>query len=139
MLRRLFGEQRLAVIGATQTQRVHHEPIEDFISALARSKDGVVVNLSTGYTFAPPKPGDMDIHLGAKGAYLIQRRDALTVYPAEGPPEVFRTPDGFNMYREIFFDALWRLRAGAPPVATVRDCARANELIDDIYAAAQPA
>jgi predicted dehydrogenase len=136
LLRRLFGEQRLSIVGATQTQRVHGEPIEDFISALARSDDGVVVNLSTGYTFSSPKPGDMDIHLGAKGAYLIQRRDALTVYPAEGPPEVFRTPDGFNMYREIFFDALWRLRAGAPPVATVRDCARANELIDDIYAAA---
>jgi hypothetical protein len=40
------------------------------------------------------------------------------------------------MYREIFFDALWRLRAGAPPIATVRDCARANDLVDAIYDAA---
>jgi hypothetical protein len=109
------------------------------VSALARTDDGIVVTLATGYTFSPPKPGDMDIHLGAKGAYLIQRRDALTVYPATGQPEVTKTPDGTNLYREIFFDALWRLRAGAPPIATIRDCARANDLVDAIYAAAGPA
>ncbi len=79
----------------------------------------------------------MDIHLGAKGAYLVQRRDVLTVYPAEGPPEVVQNPPGFNMYQTIFEDALRRLRAGEPPIATVRDCARANELVDAIYAAAR--
>ena len=78
----------------------------------------------------------MDIHLGAKGAYLTQRREALTIYPAEGPPEVIEHPPGMNLYQEIFFDALRRLRAGEPPIATVRDCARANEVVDAIYAAA---
>ena len=136
MLTKLVGDRGIKVVAATKTDRVHGEPIEDFVSALARTDDGIVVTLATGYTFSPPKPGDMDIHLGAKGAYLIQRRDVLTVYPAEGPPQVTQQPEGFNMYREIFFDALWRLRAGAPPVATVRDCARANELVDAIYDAA---
>jgi predicted dehydrogenase len=136
MLTRLVGDRGIKIIAATKTDRVHGEPIEDFVSALARTDDGIVVTLATGYTFSPPKPGDMDIHLGAKGAYLIQRRDVLTVYPAEGQPDVIRQPEGFNLYREIFFDALWRLRAGAPPIATVRDCARANELVDAIYDAA---
>jgi predicted dehydrogenase len=136
LLTRLVGDRGISVVAATKTSRVHGEPIEDFVSALARTDDGIVVTLATGYTFSPPKPGDVDIHLGAKGAYLIQRRDALTIYPAEGPPEVIRTPEGFNGYQAIFFDALRRLRAGDPPIATVRDCARANELVDAIYAAA---
>lgn len=137
LLTRLVGDRGLSVVAAAKTSRVHGEPIEDFVSALMRTDDGIVVTLATGYTFSPPKPGDSDIHVGAKGAYLIQRRDGLTVYPAEGPPEELPNPPGFNAYREIFFDALRRLRAGAPPIATVRDCARANELVDAIYAAAQ--
>ena len=136
LLTRMIGERGLSVVAATKTSRVHGEPIEDFVSALMRTDDGIVVTLATGYTFSPPKPGDMDIHLGAKGAYLVQRREGLTVYPAEGPPEEIPNPPGFNAYQEIFFDALRRLWAGAAPIATVRDCARANELVDAIYAAA---
>lgn len=137
MLTKLVGDRGLTVIAATKTDRVHHEPIEDFISALARTDDGIVVTLATGYTMAPPKPGDMDIHIGANGSYLIQRRDMLTIYPAEGQPEVIENPPGWNMYEAIFVDALRRLRAGQPPIATIRDCARANELVDAIYAAAR--
>lgn len=137
LMMRLLGDRGLTVHSAMKTDRVHGESIEDFVTALARTDDGIVVMVSTGYTLAPPKPGDMDIHLGAKGAYITQRRDELVVYPAEGTPEVFRHPEGFNLYREIFFDALRRLRAGEPPIATVRDCARANEMIDAIYAAAE--
>jgi predicted dehydrogenase len=136
MLTKLVGDRGLSVVAATKTDRVHGEPIEDFISALIRTDDGIVVTLATGYTFSAPKPGDTDVHVGAKGAYLIQRREALTITPAEGAPETIRTPEGFNLYREIFFDALRRMRAGAPPIATVRDCARANDLIDAIYTAA---
>ena len=136
LLTRMIGDRGLSVVAATKTSRVHGEPIEDFVSALMRTDDGIVVTLATGYTFSPPKPGDMDIHLGAQGAYLVQRREGLTVYPAEGPPEEIPNPPGFNAYQEIFFDALRRLRAGAAPIATVRDCARANELVDAIYAAA---
>jgi len=138
-LRHLFGEQALTVLSAASTSRVHQEPIEDYVTAIARSEDGVLANVAIGYTFAAPKPGDTDVHLAAKGAYLHQRRDSLTIYPAEGTPEVIVPPEGTNLYREIFFDALRRLRSGAPPIATVRDCARANELIDAIYdAAASP-
>ena len=136
MLTRLVGDRGLKVVAAVKTDRVNNEPIEDFVSALCRTDDGIVVTLATGYTFSPPKPGDMDIHLGAKGAYLIQRRDMLTVYPAEGAPEVMANPPGFNLYQTIFEDALRRLRAGEPPIATVRDCARANDLVDAIYDAA---
>jgi predicted dehydrogenase len=135
MLRHLFGEQELRVVGATKTDRVHGEPIEDYVTAIARTDDGTIATLATGYTFAPPRAGDLDIHLAAKGAYLHQRRDGLTIYPADGSPEQV-VPVDPNIYRAIFFDALRRLRADLPPVASVRDCARANELVDAIYAAA---
>jgi predicted dehydrogenase len=125
----------LRVVGATRTGRMHGEAIEDFVAALFRSDDGVAATLETGYSFARPKPGDMEIRVAATGAYLIQRRDELLVFPAEGEPEVIPTEPGRDNYRELFFDALGRFRAGEPPVATVRDCARANELIDRVYAA----
>ena len=52
----LVGDRGIKVIAATKTDRVHGEPIEDFVSALARTDDGIVVTLATGYTFSPPKP-----------------------------------------------------------------------------------
>ena len=135
-LRHLFGEQTLSVVGAARTDRLHAEPIEDFITAVAQTDDGIVATIASGYSFAAPKPGDTDIHLAAKGAYFHQRRDSLTIYPATGTPEVVTPPEGSTGYRAIFFDALRRLRTEQPPIATVRDCARANELIDAIYDAA---
>ena len=61
-------------------------PVIFAFGADRKHRDGIVVSMATGYTFSPPKPGDLDIHLGAKGAYLIQRRDALTVYLNKQPP-----------------------------------------------------
>ena len=123
------------VVGAARTSRLHHEPIEDVVAAVLQSDDGVVATLETGYSFARPKPGDMDVHIAATGAYLLQRRDALLVYPADGEPEVVELDPAHSFYEDLFFDALRRFRHGDPPVATVRDCARANELIDRIYEA----
>ncbi len=133
---RLLGADALQVVAATQTRRMHGEPIEDFIAATFRTPDDTVVTLETGYSFAPPKPGDGETRIAATGAYLIQRRDELVVHHADGVVERhgIEGPCGTG-YRQIFFDALRRFRAGEPPVATVRDCALANEVIDRIYAA----
>jgi len=136
ILARLVEPSSLHVVGAARTSRFHDEPIEDLVAAVLRSDEGVVASLETGYSFARPKPGDADIHIGATGAYLVQRRDALLVYPAEGEPETIELDPSHSFYEDLFFDALRRFRRGDPPVATVRDCARANELIDRIYAAA---
>ncbi len=136
MLGLLLGDREPRVLAATATWAMHGEPIEDFVAATLRTADGVVATLEVGYTFARPKPGDTDIHVAGTGAYLLQRRDELLIYPVEGEPEVVRDGPGTDLYRALFFDALRRLRAGEPPVATIRDCAHANALIDAIYAAA---
>ncbi len=127
-----IGASSSRVIGAVQTRRMHGEPIEDFVAAVLELEDGVIATLETGYTFAPPRPGDMDIRVATTGAYFIQRRAELLVFPAEGQSEVV-SMEGRDLYRELFFDALRRFRSGAPPVAAVRECAQANELIDAIY------
>jgi predicted dehydrogenase len=132
---RILGNDAIRVVGATSTTRMHGEPIEDFIAALFETADGISATLETGYSFSRRRPGDMDLRVAGTGAYLIQRRDELQIFPAEGEPEVISMPPGFNAYQEIFFDALRRLRNGSPPVATVRDCALANDVIDKIYAA----
>lgn len=135
ILARQLGARSLRVVGATLTRRMHREPIEDFVAAILRSEDGTIATLETGYSFASPKPGDLEMRLAGTGAYLIQRREELLVFPAEGPPEVVATGPR-DLYRELFLDTLARFKRGAPPVATVRECAHANELIDHIYAAA---
>jgi predicted dehydrogenase len=131
----LMAADSLRVVGAARMNRMHGEPIEDFIAAIFRTPDDVTATLETGYSFAPPKPGDSEMRIAATGAYLIQRREGLTVFPAEGEPEHIPA-SGQLLYEELFFDALGRLRRGQPPIATVRDCALANELIDRIYEAA---
>jgi predicted dehydrogenase len=128
----LLGAASLRVVGVARTNRMHGEPIEDFIAALFQAEDGTAATLETGYSFAPPKPGDSETRIAATGAYLIQRREGLTVFPVEGEPEHIPA-SGQLLYDELFFDALRRFRLGEPPIATVRDCALANELIDRIY------
>ncbi len=135
LARLLAGTQR--VVGAARTARMHREPIEDVVAAVLRDEGGTVATLETGYSFAASKPGDGEIRVAATGAYLLQRRDTLRIFPADGPPEVIPMPPDWDMYRELFFDALRRFRAGLPPAVTVRECARANELIDRIYDACE--
>jgi predicted dehydrogenase len=133
---RLLGADGLQVVSAAQTNRMHGEPIEDFIAATFLTPDGAVATLETGYSFAAPKPGDGDTRIAGTGAYVIQRREELAVYHADGEVDRYDTAaQSGNGYRTLFFDALRRFRAGESPVATVRDCALASEVIDRIYAA----
>lgn len=135
LLIQLLDSQTWAVEAASQTYRMHGEQVEDYITAIARTDDDVIATVSTGYTLAASIPGDMDITLAAKGAYLHQRRDQLVVTLADGTLEVVEHSRARNFYDVMFADALRRFRAGQAPFGTVRDCARANELIDAIYAA----
>jgi len=131
----LLGEHGLRIESASRTNHVYAEAIEDYVVAIGRTPGGALVSLETGYTLAGGPP-EMDLTIAASGAYLHQRRDRLTIQPATGPVEVVdRTTPG-NLYDAMFVDAVRRLRRGAPPFGSVRDCARANAVIDAIYAVA---
>jgi predicted dehydrogenase len=131
-----LGVGSVRIVGAARTTHMHGEPIEDFVAATLESEDGVVTTLETGYSFACARPGDMEVRIAATGAYFVQRLDELRIYPAEGDPELVPIAPGHSFHRDLFFDALRRFRRGEPPMVSVRECARANELIDEIYEAA---
>ena len=80
------------------------------ITAIFQTEDGIVATQTTGYTFAQAKPGDTDIHLAAKGKYLVQRRDSFEMYSADGTAPVQEPRGQSDLYQRIFFDALRRFR-----------------------------
>ncbi|MFN8526133.1 MAG: Gfo/Idh/MocA family oxidoreductase [Chloroflexota bacterium] len=137
MLAQMFEPETISIVGAARTNRMFGEPIEDVISAVMKTDDGVLIHLESGYSFARPKPGHTDLMVAGRLAHVHQRRDQLTVTPSDGEARVTPIDTGRSLYEVIFHDALRRFRAQQPPLATVRDCARAAELIDRIYAAAR--
>jgi predicted dehydrogenase len=130
-----FGPGAVQVEAARLTRRMWHKPIEDYATALLRAADGTLITWELGYSHAGSVAGHYEIRLAAEQAYLLQGRGGLEIQrmgqETERPPDPARP-----IYGELFFDALRRLRAGQPPLATVRDCALANELVDAAYAAA---
>jgi predicted dehydrogenase len=139
-LQRLFEPSDLRVVGAARNQKMYAEPIEDVITAVMQTPDGTIATLETGYSFMWPKTGrragDTDFHFAGTGAFVAMRRDRLEIHPYDGDSEIIDLTAPRPLYQDIFFDALVRFRTDQAPVATVRDCARANDIIDAIYAAA---
>ena len=127
-----LGPRAARVVSACLTHRLHGKPIEDYGVATLRAA-GVVITIEVGYTLASPTAGDTELRIAAAGATLIQRRDALEVQPADGEPLAVPNDPRRTGYRALFFDALRRLRRGDPPLAGVRDCALANEIVDAVY------
>lgn len=124
-----------AVLGATLTHQLHRLPIEDHGFALLEA-GGARIALEVGYTHASPTGNDSEFRVALRDAYLIQRATGLEIHSLDRPREHIPPPDPTG-YRASFFDALCRFRRGDPPIAGVRDCALANQLVDDIYAAAR--
>lgn len=133
---KLMGENKIHVKGALKTHHMNKLPIEDYITGIGQTDGGAIISLAAGYTYSRVKPNDLDIHVAARHVYLRQRSEGLTVAPMNEPAEFYPAAPGVHLYRTVFFDALRRWRAGQPPKATVRDCARASELLDEIYDAA---
>jgi predicted dehydrogenase len=125
----------VSVRGAAMTHRAYRLPVEEFATAvLAAADDGPVVTLEAGYSYAAGG-GDMEWRIAATGAYLRETRGRLEVRLADGTLEAKDVPmPGYDRLTE---DTLKRLREGRKPAADVEDCARAAELIDRIYEAAE--
>lgn len=128
-----LGPRAARLLSATVTHRLYGLAIEDYGVATLATDDGVVATLEMGYTLAAPTAGDTEVRLGGRGAYLVQRRTGLEVQRPAAEPLLLAHPPGWSAYRELFTDALRRLRLGLPPAVGVRDCALANEIVDAIY------
>ena len=133
-LRYTQGEA-VEVVGAAISQRVHGGAIEEFCAALLRSESGVIGTVEAGYSYASMKPGgDFEGRLSAENCYIIDRNETLEAATLDDA-QVRTRPiaDQGARYDQFGRDTLARLRAGRPPIATLRDCYRAMQIIDEIY------
>jgi predicted dehydrogenase len=123
-----------AIAAARIAGHGHGEAVEDYGAALMTLPGGAVVQLEAGYSWAPATGGDFEWRIAATGAYLQQTKGRLVVRCADGTGEVLDTlqPSYAPMVARVLAD----YRAGAPPFATLEECAAAARLIDAIYAAA---
>ena len=133
-LRFVQGEA-VEVVGGAISYRVHGKAIEELCAALLRSESGVIGTVEAGYSYASMKPGgDFEARLSAANCYLIDRDDRLEVATLDD--DTVRTliaPAQGERYDQFGRDTLARLRDGRPPIATLRDCYRAMQVIDEIY------
>ena len=132
--------EAVAVVGAAISYRVHGCAIEEFCAALLRSASGVIGTVEAGYSYASMKPGgDFEGRLSAANCTIIDRNETLEAATLDD--EQVRTltiPDQGARYDQFGRDTLARLRDGRPPIATLRDCYRAMQIIDEIYQKAVP-
>jgi len=130
--------EAVEVVGAALSYRAHGKAIEEFCAALLRSESGVIGTVEAGYSYASMKPGgDFEGRLSAANCTLIDRNDTLQVATLDD--DTVRTlsiPDQGERYDQFGPDTLARLRADRPPIATLNDCHRAMQVIDEIYAKA---
>lgn len=138
-LRFTQGES-VEVLGAAISYRAHGAAIEEFCAALLRSESGVIGTVEAGYSYASMKPGgDFEGRLSAANCYLIDRDDRLEVATLDdNTARTLSIPDQGERYDQFGRDTLARLRDGRPAIATLRDCYRAMQLIDQIYDKALP-
>jgi len=128
------------VTGAQLSWRARSQPVEDFASVLLRTRSGVLGTIEVGNTF--PRDGtDGEWKIAGRDAILVQGTDGGGQSPAlrlitgageETMPGAPAEPLALTALR----DALLHWRRGAPPPISVEDCARAVELVDQAYAAA---
>ncbi len=132
---RFTGGETVEVLGAATSHRVHGAAIEEVCAALLRSESGVIGTIEAGYSYASMQPGgDFEIRLSAANCYMIDRNDTLEVAILDDDTAQARScPDQGARYDQFGPDTLARLRDGRSPIATLRDCYRAMQVIDEIY------
>lgn len=133
-LRYTRGEA-VEVLGAAISYRVHGLAIEEFCAALLRSASGVIGTVEAGYSYASMKPGgDFEGRLSAANCTIIDRNETLEAATLDDDQvRTLPIPDQGARYDQFGRDTLARLREGRPPIATLRDCYRAMQIIDEIY------
>jgi predicted dehydrogenase len=131
------GGEAVEVLSAAITHRIYDRGVEEMGVALLRSESGVIGTIEAGYTFASMTSGDFEARIAAANCTLIDRGDTLQIATLDdGQVQQVAIPNQGARYDRFCVDTLERLRDGRPPIATLEDCYRAMQIIDDIYAIA---
>jgi len=132
----LTGEPAEVVAAAT-SHRQYGLPVEEFATAFLRTPSGVIGTIEAGYSRPDATGSDQEWRVAGAGAYLTERNDYLVVATAAG--ETRQTvPDVVSQYIRVISDTLERFYRGEPPIAGLTDCWRVAQVIDQIYALAEP-
>ncbi|MEQ9643368.1 MAG: Gfo/Idh/MocA family oxidoreductase [Alphaproteobacteria bacterium] len=137
------------VVACQMSNAVHRDPVEDYVTVLLRSSDGVLGTIEVGTSY-PRKPGQGApnprdrLPDGADAEWAICGRDAMvsskdgelrvtTADSEESHDSAPPVPPSYRMLQETL--RCWQ--AGKPPPAGVEDCWRVNKLVDEAYALAR--
>ena len=113
-------------------------PIEDYSAVtLARGADRCLIE--TGYLFpAPTSTFDMHYAIRSPGRYIVAHDpETIEIVETDGRREKRKSlTTNVPHYRTFVFDAIARVRAGKPPLASLDDMVPVMRLIDAAYAKA---
>lgn len=147
ILMHLFGEG-WTVTGAQLGARALGQPVEDCVTVMLRSGEGMLATIEIGNTY-PRKTTEGGVYAGpsrdklldgADGEWKISGRDALLsardgrlrVVTAEDEQTLPGEPQG-NPSFQVLTQALDHWQKGRPPAVGVHDCLRAVRLVDEAY------
>lgn len=128
----LTGEE-VEVVGAQVSSKLYGKAVEEYATAILRSRSGVLATIEAGYTFASMTEGDFEWRIAAANAYLVDRAGELSLSTLDEGPKRIATPPLEGRYDEFIADSLCRAEQGQPPLASIEDCLRAVQVIDRIY------
>jgi predicted dehydrogenase len=136
------------VTGAQMSAGAWGHAVEDYVSVLLRSSQGLLATVEIGNTYprktteggAPAIPSRDRLLDGADGEWKICGRDALLsardgqlrVVTALDEEYLPGEPEG-NPSFQLLSEALNRWQHGLPPAVGVHDCLRAVKLVDQAY------
>jgi predicted dehydrogenase len=131
---RQFAGGPVSVVAAQVGYLAHGAAVEDYTVAILRGAGEAVGTVEAGYCYPSMSGGDQEWRLITSNAYLIQRPEGVTVRTLhDGRVERLAGMSPDAAYHWFIADSLQRLRAQAPPIATMRDGLAALELVDAIY------
>lgn len=128
----------IEVVGCVMTDRQHRLAVEEHAIALLRDEAGLVGVVEVGYSRPDDDGTDQEWCVAGSGAYVTELHDAVEVVTAEGHQQI-ASPDVMQRYAMFAADVVGRLGNGEPPPVSLRDCWRALDVIDRIYAVSRRA
>ena len=133
----LMGPE-VEVAQAIMSNAAWHERIEDYSAVtLARGPDRCVIE--TGYLFpAPTSTFDLHYAIRSPARYIVAHDpDTIEIVETDGRRSTRKmVTTNVPHYRTFVFDAVARVRAGKPPLASLADMVPVMRLTDAAYAKA---
>jgi predicted dehydrogenase len=134
LCRYITGEEP-KVVSAVTSHSIWKREVEDYAFVTLRTPSGVVFLNEASYTY-PTNGSDIERKIAAEKALVRATTtggDGLEII-GPGRNETLQAPPGYiGSWPGVVADCLDRIGRGAPPPATVRDCARAVSLTFDAY------